>query len=180
MIREFFTKTKSSNNKARFAFIASLSGAFLLIMISTLIPLYKGLVSLVGISLLSVALVIYTKYIAAVYYYDIIYGSDNLPLFVVRQQTGKKYTTLCSIALHEITQIDKETAKQRREHKTPFEMKKYSYLPTIDPAESYRITTVGRYQQAEILIECSEEFAEVLRSYVKEAKENVISNDDEY
>ncbi len=179
MIREFSIKPKPTNGKARAAFILCTVGSFALITISTVIPLYKGLVSLAGVVLLTLALVLYTKYIAPAYFYDIMLDSEGTPLFVVRQQTGKRYTTLCRIALHEIVKIEKQSKKQRREHKTPYEMKKYSYLPTLDPDEVYRITTSGRYERAEILIESSDGFAELLISYSAEARD-LHSDIDEY
>ena len=74
------------------------------------------------------------------------------------------------MALTEIRRIDKEDRKQRREHKTPNGMKKYSYMPTLDPFNSYRITISNRYEDAEILIEISDEMADLLNSYVLEAK----------
>lgn len=178
MIREFSVKSKPSNNKARYTFVFCASFAFAFVLLSTFIPLYKGIVSLVGVALLSLALVIYTKYIAPVYYYDITFDSDGNSVFVVRQQTGKKHTTLCRISLHEIVGIEKQTAEQRREYKTPAGVIKYSYLPTLNPAEAYRITTSGRYERAEILIEVSDEFAEIIRSYSFEARELYRANDE--
>lgn len=178
MIREFSVKPKPSNNKARTAFILCTVSSFALVTLSTLLPLYKGLVSLAGVALLTVALALYTKYIAPVYFYDITFDSVGTPLLVVRQQTGKRHTTLCRISLHEIVKIEKQSKKQRREHKTPYEVKKYSYLPTLDPAEVYRITTSGRYERAEILIESSEGFAELLISYSAEARDTY--TDDQY
>ena len=177
MIREFSVKPKPTNGKARYAFVFSAAGAFAMIMLSTFIPLYKGIVSLVGIGLLSVALLVYTKYVAPIYYYDITFDGNGEALFVVRQQTGKRQTTLCRIALREIVKIEKESRAQRREHKTPYEMKKYSYLPTLDPDVTYRITTSGRYERAEILIESSDGFADLLSSYSAEAK-NSYGEDD--
>ena len=38
------------------------------------------------------------------------------------------------------------------------------------PEASYRLTTRSRYEQAEILIEITDELAETLRAYVGEAK----------
>lgn len=172
MIREFSVKPKPTNNKARAAFIASTVCSFALITVSTLIPLYKGLVSLAGVGLISIALVLYTKYIAPFYFYDILFDNEGVPLLVIRQQTGKRYTTLCRIPLHEIVRIDKQSRQQRRDHKTPYGMKKYSYLPTLDPDEVYRITTSGRYERAEILIESSEGFADLLITYSSEARHN--------
>lgn len=177
MIREFSVRPKPSNNKARAMFIACSVLAFALVTLSTVIPLYRGLVSMAGVLLLTLALVFYTKYILPIYFYDIFIDSDGTPLFVVRQQTGKRQSTLCRIPLNEILRVEKQSRQQRREHKTPYEVKKYAYLPTLDPDEIYRITTSGRYERAEILIECSEGFAKMLTVYSAEAREQ---RSDEY
>ncbi|MBO7196830.1 MAG: hypothetical protein J6V80_05875 [Clostridia bacterium] len=171
MISEFSVKAKPSNNKARILFIACMMSSFAFITISTLIPIYKGLVSLTGVAFLCAALILYTKYIAPIYYYDIILGGEGEPLLVVRQQTGKRYTTLCRIFLSEIVKIEKENDEQRRAHKISGDTLKYSYLPSLCPSESYRITTVSSHERAEILIECSDEFADLLGRYSNEAKE---------
>ena len=152
-------------------FIACSVLAFALVTLSTVIPLYRGLVSMAGVLLLTIALVFYTKYILPIYFYDIFIDSDGTPLFVVRQQTGKRQSTLCRIPLNEILRVEKQSRQQRREHKTPYEVKKYAYLPTLDPDEIYRITTSGRYERAEILIECSEGFAKMLTVYSAEARQ---------
>ena len=178
MIREFSVKPKPSNNKARYIFVFCTSISFALILLSTFIPTYKGMVSLVGVSLLTLALMIYTKYIAPIYYYDITFDNEGNAVFVVRQQTGKKYTTLCRIALSEIVKIEKQTAEQMKTHKTPMGTVKYSYLPTLSPSLAYRITTSGRYERAEILIESSEEFADLLTSYSNEERARYIDNDE--
>ncbi len=152
-------------------FIACSVLAFALVTLSTVIPLYRGLVSMAGVLLLTLALVFYTKYILPIYFYDIFIDSDGTPLFVVRQQTGKRQSTLCRIPLNEILRVEKQSRQQRRDHKTPYEVKKYAYLPTLDPDEIYRITTSGRYERAEILIECSEGFAKMLTVYSAEARQ---------
>lgn len=170
MIREFSVKSKATNNKARALFIGFMLLSFLLVMLSVVVSQYRGAVSLGGVAALSVALLLYSKYIAPIYYYDLTVDSDGLPLLIVRQQIGKRYSTLCRVALTEIRRIDKEDRKQRREHKTPNGMKKYSYMPTLDPFNSYRITISNRYEDAEILIEISDEMADLLNSYVLEAK----------
>lgn len=178
MIREFSVKPKPTNNKARATFVVCTACSFALITLSTFVPLYKGLVSLTGVVLLSFALMLYSKYIAPSYFYDITFDSEGVPLFVVRQLTGKRYTTLCRIALYEIVKIEKQSRDQRRKHKTPFDTKKYFYLPTLDPDTVYRITTSTRYEKSEILIESSEGFADLLVSYSIEARDNYSA--DEY
>ena len=177
MIREFSVKAKSTNNKARALFIGFMLLSFLLIMLSVAVSQYKGVVGLSGVAALSLALLVYSKYIAPTYYYDLTYD-DALPVLVVRQQIGKRYSTLCRVALNEIKRIDKEDKKQRREHKTPSDARKYSYMPTLDPDSSYRITVSNRYEKSEILIEISDEMANLVNSYVCEAKSFYI--DEEY
>lgn len=179
MIREFSAKSKPSNNKARALFIICMSGSFAFVLASTFLSLYKGIISLVGVGLFAVALVLYAKYISPIYFYDVTFDSENTPIFVVRQQTGKKISTLCRINLADIVRIEKQTSKERRAHKTPMGVVKYSYLPTLDPAVAYRITLRSRYEKAEILIESSEEFAELLMSYSRQAREER-TDDDEY
>ena len=170
MIIEFSVKTKSTNNKARAAFITCMALAFLIMMISTLIPLYKGLVSLVGMALLVAAITLYTKYLACTYFYDITFDSNGTPLFVVRQLVGKRETTLCNIPLADVIRVEKEDREARAAHKTPSGMRKYSYLPTLSPDVIYRLTTSGAYENAEIIIEANEHFAEVIRANAEEAR----------
>ena len=177
MIREFSVKTKPTNRKAHMLFAGLTSMAMAAILASMLIPIYRGVVSLVGVGLFTAAIVIYTRYVGAVYYYDITYDYEGLPLFVVRQLTGRRESTLCRIGLHEIVKIQDETPKQTREHRTPMGYKKYSYLPTVMPQTAYRITTVSRYEKAEIMIEASGEFINLLRQYAAEARENYIEQE---
>ena len=177
MIREFSVRPKPSNNKARYAFVASMLISFLLLMASTLVSSYRGVVSLLGILALALALMIYTKYISPIWFYDITYDSDGTSVFVVRQQIGKRHTTLCRIDLGSIVGVKKESSAERREHKTAQGVVKYTYMPSLDPTESYRITTSSRYERAEILIESSDGFAELLSAYAAEARE--MCEDDE-
>ncbi len=171
MIRELSAKPKPTNNKARVLFILSICIAFICITTSTLVTSYKGIVSLLGVAALMVGVLTYTKYVSPLWFYDITFDSDGTPVFVVRQQIGRRHTTLCRISITEIVSVNKESAEQRRAHKTPEGVIRYSYMPTLDPAESYRITTSSYHERAEILIESSEGFAELLRAYAAEARE---------
>ena len=169
MIREFSIKLKPTNNKARTVFVSCMIAAFLLIMLSTLVELYHGLVSLVGMIFLVAAVTVYTKYLSVVFYYDITLDSEGTPLFLVRQTIGKRQTTLCRIGLAEIKKVEKEDRSARKAHKTPTGFRKYAYLPTLDPDVVYRLTSVSRYEKSELIIEISDELAELIRSYSLEA-----------
>ena len=171
MIREFSVHAKSTNKKAPMVFAACASLAFAFILMSMIIPSYRGVVSLLGMGLLVGAITVYTRYVSPEYYYDITFDSEGTPLLVVRQIIGKRHTTLCRIGLSEIVKIEQESAGERHRHKTPGGFVKFNYAPTLMPETTYRITTMSRYEKAEIIIEASEEFASLLRSYSAEARE---------
>lgn len=171
MIREFSSKAKPSNANARILFIVTLVFAAAFIMISMLIDEYRGVVSLVGTAFIVVAVTLYTRYVGSEYYYEVVCDSEQNWLFVVRQATGKRQSTLCRIALKDIVKIECESAKERQSHKTEAGVVKYSYLPTLYPTKSYRIIASNIYEKAEILIEVSDEFASFLRIYANEARE---------
>ena len=179
MIREFSAKAKPSNNKAKVAFFVLLAIAVALTVVYMVVPLYKGIIGIVIIGIIAAVVLIYTKYIGSVYYYDVTFDYSGAAVFVVRQITGKRQSTLARIALSEIISIEKETAEQRRAHKTPIGHIKYSYLPTLMPSVAYRITSRSRYEKSEILVEITEELAMLLSDYSKEAREFALSEDDE-
>ena len=166
-MQEFSVKLTPSNNKARVAFIALLMGAFVLFALSTLLPLYRGLVSLGGMACLVASLTLYTKYISPVYYYDFTDDGYGTLLFVVRQMIGKRQSTLCRISFGEIRKVERVTSSSAKEHKTPAGYRKYSYLPTLDPELSYRLTIENAYEKAEILIEVTDELAQMIENYSK-------------
>ena len=179
MAKSFSTRPKPSNNNSKIAFFVTLGVATVLFVVYFLMDSYRGFVGTVALFVLVTAVLIYTKFISPTFYYDVIAEEDETPLFVVRQITGKRATTLCCIELADIISIKRETKAEMREHKTPSDYKKYVYTPTLFPTEIYRITVVSRYEKAEIIIEISEELCEVLRSLVIEAKELRVNTEDE-
>ena len=180
MIREFSASPKPSNKKARIAACVLLCVALFVFFVSMRIPHYRGVVSLFATVLLIAGILIYTKYISPIYYYDIMMDSEGTPLFIVRAMNGKRETTLCRIGLAEIMKVEREEREARRTHKTPKGYVKYAYLPTLDPDVTYRLTTASRYEHAEIIIEASEDFANLLRTYSIEAREMRTAYEDNY
>lgn len=170
MISELSARANPSNNKARYAFYILLGLAAALTAVYMAVPLYKGIIGLAVIGVIVAAVLIYTKYIGSVYFYDITFDHLGEPLLVVRQITGRRQSTLARVSLAEIISVSKESAEERRMHKTPAGYLKYSYLPTLMPVTSYRITSSGRYERSEILVEISDEFASLLENYAAEAR----------
>ena len=169
-MREISTKVKPSNDKARRLATALFLIGMAVFLISMAIEAYSGIVSTAALVILVFAIMIHTKYIAPVYYYDLTRDYDGNAVFVVRQITGKRESTLCRIDLSGLRSVEREDSATRREHKTPSGYVKYNYSPTLMPEVLYRITYICPYERAEILIEASDEYAETLRALAEEAR----------
>ncbi len=170
MIREFSTHPKPVNKNAQVAFLITILISAFGFVTYFLIEKYKGIVGVASLMVLTTAILFYTKYISPEFYYDITVDSEGTPLFVVRQVIGKRQTTLCRINLADIVSVTRQSSAQKRAHKTPSGYRAYVYTPTFMPPETYLITVASRYEKAEIRIEGTDEFAEVLREYSGEAR----------
>ena len=171
MIKETSVRPKAKNNNAKIAFFVTLLISALGFTTYFMMERFKGFVGMFSLMVLITAILIYTKFIAPVFTYDITFDVEGAPMFVVRQTVGKRITTLCRVWLSDLASVEFEDKATRKAHKTPVGFKKYIYAPTMFPKEVYRITLKGRYEKSEIIIECSEEFAELLRQGAAEAKE---------
>ncbi len=172
MNREFYTHIKSSNTKAKRLFFILLFVSAALTVAYLLVDRFQGVVGLFAVASIVSATFIYTKYMGVEYFYDLTSDSDGVPVFVVRQTIGKRASTLCRLDLWSIVNVEKLTAKERSSHKTPLGMKKYFYLPTLSPESVILLTTKSSYENAEIFIEASDEFANMLKLAAAEARES--------
>lgn len=170
MISETYIKIKPSNNNARIAFAFCTSGGIALSLLSTIVPTYRGLVSLGGVVLLVTGIAVFSKFVASVYYYDVSFDSDRTPIFVVRRISGKRESTLCRIDLADIVKVEAEDSKKRKKHKTPVGYSKYIYVPTLMPKNTLRLTVHSRYENSEILIEGDSNLSTLLSTYSEEAR----------
>lgn len=170
MINPHSLKLVPTNNKAR-SLVAILLGLTVITLVFYgRMEHYQGLVGLLAVVLICAAVFVYTKYVTPTYYYDLTDDSDGVWVFVVRQVVGRRATTLCRISLHEITSVTRENAEERRAHKAPYGTRTYSYLPTLAPAITWRITTASPHESAEIVIEAPDEYIEFLEKYISDAK----------
>ena len=170
MTSSFSIRPKAANNNAKIVFAITLFISAVIFTFYFFMDKYKGVVGTVGLFVLVTAILIYTKYISPSFCYDVCPDSDDTSVFIVRQVIGKRITTLCRIELADIASVKRETRPEYRAHKTPKGYKKYVYAPTLFPSEIYRLTVLSRYERAEIIIEISEELAELFRSLIIEAK----------
>jgi len=170
MIKEISARPKPRNNNAKIAFLITILISAIGFVTYFLMERFRGFVGMFALMMLVTAILFYTKYISPVFYYDVTFDSSNQPVFVVRKIIGKRATTLCRIDIADISSIAYEKRAEYKAHKTPRGLMKYVYAPTLFPPDVYRITVLGRYEKAEIVIESSEEFANLLLEYSKEAK----------
>ena len=182
MIKEFSIHAKATNNKAKNAFFICFFFSFAALFSSNAFSKYTWVPQLIGMVLLVAAVTLYTKYLSAKYFYEIVFDTEGTPLFVVNQMIGKRMTTLCRIALYEIVRIDGENSEEQKNHKTPGGVKRYNYSPTLMPDRVFRIYTSGRHERAEIIVEFTDEAAIMLSEYAKEARElaKMHEEDEEY
>ena len=179
MINEFSVKVKSTNNKAKYIFFITLIAAAVIFAVSFTLEKYSGLVGNAALIILVVSILFYTKYVSPEYYYDIMIDSDGAPIFVVRMMSGKRQSTLCRIGLAEIIKMEREDPAARRANKVPTGVRVYSYCPTFMPEVTYRLHTRSRYERAQIIIEITDEFSDLLRQYIAEAHRVESELDDE-
>jgi len=164
LITELHLRVKPQNNKAKGLFYTFFVLSLFLFALSYAFSAYRWISQMAAVGCLVTAILLYTKFISAIYFYEIMLDSSDVPVFVVRQQTGRRSVTLCRIALADIVAIERQSRDEYRRHKTDAHKARYVYLPTLFPAVVYRLTVVNRYEAAEIFIEGSDEFAEHLKA----------------
>jgi hypothetical protein len=177
MISEFTLKPKAQNKKSTYMFIAFMLGALAAVILYMNLEVYRGMVGLVAMMFIIAAIFMYTRYMAAQYFYDVaVLGGE--PLFIIRHKLGKRETTMCRVPLAHIVAVEKQDKAARRAHKTEADYTRYFYSPTLDPEITYLIVARSRYEKAEITVEANDEFAETLLRYAEYARTEYASADD--
>ena len=189
MISPFSINPKPENNKAKVAvaILGTLGGVIFLV--SMQIPRYQGVVALCGMMLIVAALTISVKYILSEFTYEIT-ESDGEWLFVVGQQSGKRYTTLCRVGLASVRSIEKKKRGEKTDDTgfiaklmTPafcrYDYQRYFYLPTMMPDTYYVMTVENRHEKAKIALQLTDGMADLLRTYAEEARLLAPNDEDE-
>ena len=167
MISPFFINPKPENNKAK-AFVGtlgSLGGA--IFIVSMYIERYRGVVALVAMMLIVAALTISVKYILSEFTYEIT-NADGDWLFIVGQRSGKRCTTLCRVGLAFVTSIEKKKRGEDKEKGADYQ--RFSFIPTLMPESYYVMTVEHRGDKSKIALQLTDPMADLLRTYVAEAR----------
>ena len=178
MISEFSLHAKPSNKKAMHIVTACFASALVCLGASMFVEKYRGLISLGVLILITVALFFYTKYLAAEYIYDITTDSDGKPLFIVRNRTGKRETTLSRLDFSSIRRAERKSAEELKSYTPEAGVLRYYYCPSYRPDTAILITVRSRYEKADIFIEAPDEFMNYINSAASETARLYPEEDD--
>lgn len=179
MISELSVSPRPANKSATVTFGALLFSAAIATVLYLTAERFRGVIGLLTIAFITAAVLVYTRYIAVKYYYDVTFDTSSQAVFTVRQLIGKRVSTLCCIRLSSITGLAYEKREERKGHKIPYGVRKYNYTPTLIPEDTIRIYSVTRTEKAEIVIEGSYELLTRLNEYAREAREIAALNEEE-
>ena len=139
-------------------------------VLSVVLESYRGVVGLLALALISSGILMFTKYVSVAFYYDIIAEDVDTPMFVVRQRVGKRDVTLCRVDLADIVSVKKETAAERKAHTKERGTAYYVYAPTLNPPVSYRMRVANPRENAELILEGTDELFDKIIELAAEAR----------
>lgn len=169
-ILEFTYRPTAKKQKVFPLFFTLLAVSGALVILSTQLPKYKGVVSLVAVIGLCVCVYLFTRYFLSEYVYSVNINSDGDAVFVVSRVTGKRSSTMCAVRLADFTEIKKLTKETKRQHTPRPDAIKYNFSPEYRPETVYVILTQSRYQKCEITITGTDELTSRLMEYAGYAK----------
>ena len=142
--------------------LAGLAGSSLIFVVaSNLTPKYSGLVWMVAFAFIVASIYVYNRYVGAEFSYSVTDG--GVPSFVVTQRVGKTVRTMARLDLDSITAVKLVSGSEYRKYKSEKGTFKYSYFPTMFPERLYLVSMRSAYENADVFIEVSDEFAAYLR-----------------
>ncbi len=178
MVNEFSASPKPQNKSAHIT-CSILTALFaVLAVIYAIVDKYRGLIGLAAMIFLVAGIYIYTKYISVKYYYDITKDKEGCALFVIRREVGKRQSTMYMTPIFRIKDVKLHSRKDARPTDSGYA--KHSFKPTFLPDKTYHIIVESRLEKSEIIIECGEDFANLLLVYATEERERVRLEEEEY
>jgi len=161
MHNEMTLSVKSKNNVSRYLFLGLIGTALIFILAAYFGAAYSGILWLVALGFITAAIYVYNGHVAAEYYYEI-RNDGGRESFVVNMRVGKTSRTLARLDLWSIAEVRRMTGKEYRAYKCEKKIIKYPYFPTLFPESVYLVSIRSEYENADIFIEATEEFAQAL------------------
>ena len=188
-MNEIIIKPKPQNEKGKRVFLIALIACAVTFILSLILPKFAGIVQLVSLILLCISLYFYNRYVGTSYTYELMSEENGGALFIVRQEVGKRSTTHCRMSLANLRAARRMTKEELRAYKrrssksasadaeTATEIPTpepnvgvYYYGPTFLPESLCLLSFRGRFERADIFIECSDELLAHLLSLADELR----------
>lgn len=170
MIQDMTVRVKANKKRALTVIILLSAVAAAGFVTSLLIEHYRGILQLGAAVLIVAALTLYARYIGTTYSYEIFTdGGSAEPLFIVRQETGKRISILCRITLAGIAEMTSLTVKEAKARAQKDGVPRYIYTSTLHPDRVCFLKVRARHESADLILEGSDEFFTYLEAAAKEA-----------
>jgi len=170
MIHDLTVRVRPQNKNAHALCIVLLALAAAGFVTSFTVPLYRGIIQLFAAILIVAALTVYARYLGSKYSYEIFTNDgEGEPLFIVRQETGKRISILCRVSLAGISEVVPLSMKEAKERAKTSGAHRYLYTSTLFPSRAYYVKVRTRHEKADLILEGSDEFFSYLDASAKEA-----------
>ena len=176
-ISELSVHAVPSNKKAQTICYTMFAAAAACITVCFFIDKYGGIISTLAVVFIAIAVMLYTRYMAASYIYDITYDNEGTAVFVVRSRTGKKETTLLRVDLYAIENVRRLDKASLKAYKLDTGVLKYNYCPTLLPDSLVLLRVRSHYEKADVFIEVTDEFIDYLGSISAQARSNYFNEE---
>ena len=178
-ITEFTFRPPSDKRRALPPFFALLFVSAVLVTLSTFLPKYKGVVSLVAMLFLCATVLVFTRYYIAEFIYSVVVSNDGDAVLVITRVTGKRESAMCTLPISSIQTVEYKSDLAAKSYKPAAAAKKYNFVPDYRPESFYVIYASGKEGESEIMIYGTPELAERLKSYAVLERERRLAEEDE-
>ena len=180
MISEITARAKPNSRVQYYLSGALFAVGIVGFLLTNLLDRYVGVAQFCAILPIIAAIFILVKYCLSTPTYDISFNDEGRAMLVVRSVSGRRFHPVCFAFLAHVTSVTAETPEERGAHKTASGCALYTSTASMRPTLTYRVSADTHGSHKEIVLECSEEFANLIRTYAIEAREiEKDSEDDE-
>ena len=173
MISPFAITPKPKNKLAKRMWTASLISMFVFIVAAAFGGGLQRCFTTAALISMTVAIYVYSRHMATVYVYEVMFDEGETPLFVVSQRQRVRTDILCRVSLASIKDVRKIARDEIKSIKGKKEAPLYRYYPTMCPDELYLVSIRSEDECADIFTELTDEAATLLLRYCEEVKYNM-------
>ena len=161
MANQISVSVRTKSNLARYVMLGLLGSSAIFTLASLNAKSYTGIWWTVTFCFVTATIYVYNRYVGSEYIYSV-NNDSGIPSFEITMRIGKTARTMARLDLYTITEVRKVSGQDYRAHKCEKGTLKYSYFPTMRPAELYLVLVRSPHENADVFVEINEELASVL------------------